>query len=161
MMTSNFSCCSYENEKSALVVSVVSCQGLPGREPAGPDPYVKLQLLPDKQHKVKTRSVARSSRVSRTWFPCDAGLTLVSRVAHPRTGRRSARPNRIPIMWSEDLVKVAVAYVLILIPLRLNQRWRRRGISDVFGSFFSLFTLILAIMEFEAVKRRCHLKDKH
>ncbi|KPJ20865.1 Synaptotagmin-4, partial [Papilio machaon] len=45
----------YEKEKSALVVSVVSCQGLPGREPAGPDPYVKLQLLPDKQHKVKTR----------------------------------------------------------------------------------------------------------
>ncbi|CAH2265165.1 jg16821 [Pararge aegeria aegeria] len=50
----------YENEKSALVVSVVSCQGLPGREPAGPDPYVKLQLLPDKQHKVKTRVVRKT-----------------------------------------------------------------------------------------------------
>ncbi|GBP06795.1 Synaptotagmin-11 [Eumeta japonica] len=50
----------YENEKSALVVSVVSCQELPGREPAGPDPYVKLQLLPDKQHKVKTRVVRKT-----------------------------------------------------------------------------------------------------
>ncbi|CAK1542307.1 unnamed protein product [Leptosia nina] len=50
----------YENEKSALVVSVVSCQNLPGREPAGPDPYVKLQLLPDKQHKVKTRVVRKT-----------------------------------------------------------------------------------------------------
>ncbi|KAJ2949616.1 hypothetical protein O0L34_g15538 [Tuta absoluta] len=50
----------YENEKTALVVSVVSCQGLPGREPAGPDPYVKLQLLPDKQHKVKTRVVRKT-----------------------------------------------------------------------------------------------------
>ncbi|XP_028041095.1 synaptotagmin-4-like [Bombyx mandarina] len=50
----------YENEKNALVVSVVSCQNLPGREPAGPDPYVKLQLLPDKQHKVKTRVVRKT-----------------------------------------------------------------------------------------------------
>ncbi|CAH0687897.1 unnamed protein product [Spodoptera exigua] len=50
----------YETEKNALVVSVVSCQGLPGREPAGPDPYVKLQLLPDKQHKVKTRVVRKT-----------------------------------------------------------------------------------------------------
>ncbi|KAG7300255.1 hypothetical protein JYU34_015825 [Plutella xylostella] len=50
----------YEAEKAALVVSVVSCQGLPGREPAGPDPYVKLQLLPDKQHKVKTRVVRKT-----------------------------------------------------------------------------------------------------
>lgn len=50
----------YETEKSALVVSVVSCQGLPGREPAGPDPYVKLQLLPEKQHKVKTRVVRKT-----------------------------------------------------------------------------------------------------
>ncbi|XP_059047862.1 synaptotagmin-4 isoform X2 [Achroia grisella] len=50
----------YEIEKNALVVSVVSCQGLPGREPAGPDPYVKLQLLPEKQHKVKTRVVRKT-----------------------------------------------------------------------------------------------------
>lgn len=59
------------SEKSALVVSVVRCRGLPGRNtpvtssdiPPGTngkiqnatDPYVKLQLLPEKQHKVKTR----------------------------------------------------------------------------------------------------------
>lgn len=62
----------YINEKCALVVSVVRCNGLPKRSlsttnapdiPANAngktqnvtDPYVKLQLLPDKQHKVKTR----------------------------------------------------------------------------------------------------------
>lgn len=59
------------SERSALVVSVVRCRGLPGRNssltssdiPSGTngkiqnatDPYVKLQLLPEKQHKVKTR----------------------------------------------------------------------------------------------------------
>ncbi|KAL1381804.1 hypothetical protein pipiens_003407 [Culex pipiens pipiens] len=72
-------------DRSALVVSVVRCRGLPGKNhnstttdltalPAGPlcngngnvkqnatDPYVKLQLLPDKQHKVKTR-VVRNTR---------------------------------------------------------------------------------------------------
>lgn len=58
-------------EKSALVVSVVRCRGLPGRNTpittsdvapgsngkiqSATDPYVKLQLLPEKQHKVKTR----------------------------------------------------------------------------------------------------------
>jgi synaptotagmin-4 len=65
-------------ERSALVVSVVRCRGLPSRGSNGSlvastdnigqlqangktisatatDPYVKLQLLPDKQHKVKTR----------------------------------------------------------------------------------------------------------
>lgn len=56
-------------ERNALVVSVVRCRGLPGKPnanaeiPAGAngkvqnatDPYVKLQLLPEKQHKVKTR----------------------------------------------------------------------------------------------------------
>lgn len=66
----------YLTERSALVVTVVRCRGLPGRaamsstgqpigngeEPVGrahaaTDPYVKLQLLPlpEKQHKVKTR----------------------------------------------------------------------------------------------------------
>ncbi|XP_058117959.1 synaptotagmin-4 [Anopheles ziemanni] len=72
-------------DRSALVVSVVRCRGLPGKNhgsgaaelspmPAGTlcngsangkqtatDPYVKLQLLPDKQHKVKTR-VLRNTR---------------------------------------------------------------------------------------------------
>jgi synaptotagmin-4 len=64
-------------ERSALVVSVVRCRGLPTRgnlaasadasnigqlqangktiSATATDPYVKLQLLPDKQHKVKTR----------------------------------------------------------------------------------------------------------
>lgn len=66
------------NDRSALVVSVVRCRGLPGKPingiiaadlPAGlngktqaaTDPYVKLQLLPEKQHKVKTR-VVRNTR---------------------------------------------------------------------------------------------------
>lgn len=56
-------------DRSALVVSVVRCRGLPGKPingivneaglngktQAATDPYVKLQLLPEKQHKVKTR----------------------------------------------------------------------------------------------------------
>ncbi|GAB0088150.1 Synaptotagmin [Sergentomyia squamirostris] len=57
-------------EKGALVVSVVRCRGLPGKggtvnngdltgakNTGNTDPYVKLQLLPEKQHKVKTRVV--------------------------------------------------------------------------------------------------------
>jgi synaptotagmin-4 len=70
----------YLVDRNALVVSVVRCRGLPSRNVNGSlisstdsnnigqlqsngktqnatatDPYVKLQLLPDKQHKVKTR----------------------------------------------------------------------------------------------------------
>lgn len=61
----------YLTDRNALVVSVVRCRGLPGKSgniavadlPGGvngkaqlsTDPYVKLQLLPEKQHKVKTR----------------------------------------------------------------------------------------------------------
>lgn len=70
----------YLVDRSALVVSVVRCRGLPSRNMNGSlisstdsanigqlqangktqtatatDPYVKLQLLPEKQHKVKTR----------------------------------------------------------------------------------------------------------
>lgn len=58
----------YLVDRNALVVSVVRCRGLPhrvtngelpvgtnGKTQAATDPYVKLQLLPDKQHKVKTR----------------------------------------------------------------------------------------------------------
>ena len=71
----------YLNDRSALVVTVVRCRGLPGRSAiastgqpltngddttgrshsVATDPYVKLQLLPDKQHKVKTR-VVRNTR---------------------------------------------------------------------------------------------------
>lgn len=69
----------YLVDRNALVVSVVRCRGLPGKQSlvgsmgtgAGgdmvngvngkthlaTDPYVKLQLLPEKQHKVKTRYV--------------------------------------------------------------------------------------------------------
>lgn len=61
----------YLIDRSALVVSVIRCRGLPyknitddglsnginGKTQTATDPYVKLQLLPDKQHKVKTRYV--------------------------------------------------------------------------------------------------------
>lgn len=60
----------YLVDRNALVVSVVRCRGLPNKTSTGEmptgmngkiqtatDPYVKLQLLPDKQHKVKTRWV--------------------------------------------------------------------------------------------------------
>lgn len=47
----------YKKDKPSLVVSIVKCQNLPGKDSthSSADPYVKLQLLPDKQHKVKTR----------------------------------------------------------------------------------------------------------
>lgn len=67
----------YLLDRNALIVSVVRCRGLPSRNANGSlmtdsanvaqlqngriqsatatDPYVKLQLLPEKQHKVKTR----------------------------------------------------------------------------------------------------------
>ncbi|KAF4529314.1 hypothetical protein B566_EDAN011408 [Ephemera danica] len=50
-------------DKNALVVTVVQCRELPARDPnvGSSDPYVKLQLLPDKQHRVKTR-VLRKTR---------------------------------------------------------------------------------------------------
>ncbi|XP_023723886.1 synaptotagmin-4 isoform X1 [Cryptotermes secundus] len=52
----------YKNEKNALVVSVVKCRDLPAKDPnlGSSDPYVKLQLLPDKQHKVKTRVLRKT-----------------------------------------------------------------------------------------------------
>lgn len=53
----------YRSEQNALAVTVVKCKGLParGQQNATSDPYVKLQLLPDKQHHVKTR-VLRNTR---------------------------------------------------------------------------------------------------
>lgn len=58
----------YMEDCNALVVSVIRCRGLPyknsdenftnglnGKTHTATDPYVKLQLLPEKQHKVKTR----------------------------------------------------------------------------------------------------------
>lgn len=60
----------YLIDRNALVVSLIRCRGLPyktlnddlpngmnGKSQTASDPYVKLQLLPDKQHKVKTRLV--------------------------------------------------------------------------------------------------------
>ncbi|CAH1962680.1 unnamed protein product [Acanthoscelides obtectus] len=53
----------YKTDKNALIVSVVRCRDLPAKDTnlGSSDPYVKLQLLPDKQHKVKTR-VLRNTR---------------------------------------------------------------------------------------------------
>lgn len=52
----------YFADGKAFVVSIVRCRGLPVKNQnnseklqASTDPYIKLQLLPDKQHKVKTR----------------------------------------------------------------------------------------------------------
>ncbi|XP_012255952.2 synaptotagmin-4 isoform X2 [Athalia rosae] len=46
----------YRSEQNALVVTVVKCKELPARGTnSTSDPYVKLQLLPDKQQRVKTR----------------------------------------------------------------------------------------------------------
>lgn len=52
----------YFSDGNAFVVSIVRCNGLPAKNTitsdklqATTDPYIKLQLLPDKQHKVKTR----------------------------------------------------------------------------------------------------------
>merc|ERR1719410_11742 len=52
----------YSFDKNALVVTVNRCENLPAKDSAAKssDPYVKLQLLPEKQHKVKTRVMRRT-----------------------------------------------------------------------------------------------------
>jgi len=52
----------YSFEKTALIVTVNKCTNLPAKDSANntSDPYVKLQLLPEKQHKVKTRVLRRT-----------------------------------------------------------------------------------------------------
>ncbi|XP_047500221.1 synaptotagmin-4-like [Penaeus chinensis] len=52
----------YNFDKNALVVTIVRCSDLPAKDPAltSSDPYVKLQLLPEKQHKVKTRVLRKT-----------------------------------------------------------------------------------------------------
>lgn len=43
----------YNYEKQALCVTIIKCCDLPSRDSNNSsDPYVKLQLLPEKQHKV-------------------------------------------------------------------------------------------------------------
>jgi len=52
----------YSFDKNALIVTVNRCENLPAKDSAAKssDPYVKLQLLPEKQHKVKTRVMRRT-----------------------------------------------------------------------------------------------------
>ncbi|KAI1301830.1 Synaptotagmin-4 [Halotydeus destructor] len=52
----------YSYEKHALCVTISKCTDLPPKVSSGSnaDPYVKLQLLPDKQHKVKTRVLRKT-----------------------------------------------------------------------------------------------------
>merc|ERR1712218_696555 len=52
----------YSFEKTALIVTINKCSNLPAKDKDNKtsDPYVKLQLLPEKQHKVKTRVMRRT-----------------------------------------------------------------------------------------------------
>jgi hypothetical protein len=52
----------YNYEKRALCVTIIKCSDLPHKDPnfGSSDPYVKLQLLPEKQHKVKTRVLRKT-----------------------------------------------------------------------------------------------------
>jgi Ca2+-dependent lipid-binding protein len=49
-------------EKMALLVTIVKCTDLPAKDATmgSSDPYVKLQLLPEKDHKVKTRVLRKT-----------------------------------------------------------------------------------------------------
>lgn len=57
----NFSA-EYDEERSALLVNIMSLTDLPPRDPSAGscDPYVKLQLLPEKRHKCKTRVLRKT-----------------------------------------------------------------------------------------------------
>ncbi|VDP42523.1 unnamed protein product, partial [Soboliphyme baturini] len=54
---------SYNFERNALTVNILRCTNLPNKNVNHPeskkliDPYIKLQLLPEKQHKIQTRVV--------------------------------------------------------------------------------------------------------
>lgn len=53
---------SHDEQKCALLVTIVKADELPPRDPSlgGCDPYVKLQLLPEKKHKCKTRVLRKT-----------------------------------------------------------------------------------------------------
>jgi len=52
----------YDLQKMALLVTVINVKDLPTRDPSlgGCDPYIKLQLLPEKRHKCKTRVLRKT-----------------------------------------------------------------------------------------------------
>lgn len=52
----------YDLQKMTLLVTVINVKDLPTRDPSlgGCDPYIKLQLLPEKRHKVKTRVLRKT-----------------------------------------------------------------------------------------------------
>ncbi|KAK7012025.1 Synaptotagmin-4, partial [Biomphalaria glabrata] len=52
----------HDQQKCALIVTIVKADELPPRDPSlgGCDPYVKLQLLPEKKHKCKTRVLRKT-----------------------------------------------------------------------------------------------------
>ena len=51
----------FDSGKGMLVVTVLRASDLPARDDAPADPYVKLQLLPEKKHRVKTRVLRRTN----------------------------------------------------------------------------------------------------
>ncbi|XP_074651300.1 synaptotagmin-4-like [Tubulanus polymorphus] len=53
----------YDKQKTALLVTVVKATDLPEKDPSigSSDPYIKLQLLPEKRHKVKTRVLRKTT----------------------------------------------------------------------------------------------------
>lgn len=53
---------SHDEQKCALIVNIIKADELPPRDPSlgGCDPYIKLQLLPEKKHKCKTRVLRKT-----------------------------------------------------------------------------------------------------